>query len=62
MVFYRGGILSTALKIAKNEGLRALWKGWTPTVLRNGSNQMANFFVYDNKPRQISNYFSVFKV
>ena len=46
------GIIRTGITIAKNEGILRLWKGLTPTLIRNGSNQMCNFFVYDT----IKNY------
>lgn len=43
MLKYRGPIHAAGL-IVREEGLFGLWKGATPTVLRNGTNQTSLFF------------------
>lgn len=43
---YRGPI-DAAIKIVKQEGITALWKGLTPTMFRNASNQSCNFMSYN---------------
>ena len=34
------GAVNTAVTIAREEGVTALWKGVVPTMVRNGSNQV----------------------
>ena len=38
------GPLHTAMKVVKNEGPLALWKGLTPTIARQGLNQACSFW------------------
>ena len=44
---YRG-TLGTFSTIAREEGLRGLWSGATPTVMRNGTNQACLFWAKNN--------------
>ena len=46
-VKYRG-TLGTFSTIAREEGLRGLWSGATPTVMRNGTNQACLFWAKNN--------------
>jgi solute carrier family 25 citrate transporter 1 len=43
---YRGPI-DAAIKIVRQEGITAMWKGLTPTMFRNASNQACNFMSYN---------------
>jgi hypothetical protein len=47
---YKGPI-HCALTVLKEEGLRGMWSGATPTVLRNGTNQVRLHAVHAVKPR-----------
>lgn len=40
-------VVQTAMTIAKEEGVSALYKGLVPTMLRQGLNQMVNFTAYN---------------
>ena len=44
---YRGP-LDAAVKIVRTEGVLGLWSGATPTVMRNGTNQMCMFWAKAN--------------
>lgn len=47
---YRGPI-NCAATIIREEGIRGLWSGATPTVMRNGTNQMCLFWAKHNVDR-----------
>lgn len=47
---YRGPIHAVSV-IAREEGLRGLWSGATPTIMRNGTNQMCLFWAKNNFDR-----------
>lgn len=49
---YKGPI-HCAYSIIKNEGIFALWKGLTPTLIRNSSNQACNFMTFDLIKRKL---------
>ena len=42
------GPIHCAVTVAKEEGLLGLWAGATPTVMRNGTNQMCLFWAKNN--------------
>ncbi|PNW81786.1 hypothetical protein CHLRE_06g260200v5 [Chlamydomonas reinhardtii] len=44
---YKGPI-NCALTVLREEGIRGMWSGCTPTVLRNGTNQMCLFWAKNN--------------
>jgi len=46
-------VVQTAVLVAREEGLGALYKGVVPTMLRQGCNQAVNFTVYNWSKKQI---------
>jgi solute carrier family 25 citrate transporter 1 len=51
---YKGTIHATKTIVAE-EGVRGLWKGISPTMVRNGVNQMVLFFAKDNADKILWN-------
>eukprot|EP00752_Nemacystus_decipiens_P015767 g14077.t1 len=49
-------VLQTAAVVAREEGVQALYKGLTPTVLRQGCNQAINFTCYQTFKMRLSSY------
>ncbi|CAM9390079.1 unnamed protein product [Ectocarpus sp. 6 AP-2014] len=49
-------VLQTAVVVAREEGVGALYKGLAPTVLRQGCNQAVNFTCYQMFKTQLSLY------
>ena len=46
-------VLQTAMLVAKEEGVSALYKGVVPTMLRQGCNQAVNFTAYNWSKKQV---------
>jgi len=46
-------VAQTAVLVAREEGLGALYKGVVPTMLRQGCNQAVNFTVYNSVKRWV---------
>ncbi|CAM9170150.1 unnamed protein product, partial [Hapterophycus canaliculatus] len=49
-------VLQTAVVVAREEGVGALYKGLAPTVLRQGCNQAVNFTCYQTFKTRLSSY------
>lgn len=49
---YKGPI-HCAITTLREEGIRGMWSGATPTVMRNGTNQMCLFWAKDNMDRML---------
>ena len=49
-------VLQTAITIAREEGLMALYKGVVPTMLRQGCNQAVNFTAYNMMKTKVMDY------
>lgn len=45
------GPIHTVGVIAREEGIRGLWSGCAPTIMRNGTNQMCLFWAKNNFDR-----------